>query len=106
MPPPGGTPLSPTAAPGRMEPLQRAVRDRADLAGATCSALVFVRLDDYEKGTGAIARVPATEWALAGPSGRGCGPQFLGKRHRGQHADDFGSCPREVRKGARQFGAL
>ena len=43
MPAPGGTPLSPTAAPGRMEPLRRAVRDRADLVGATCSALVFVR---------------------------------------------------------------
>ena len=78
MPASGGTPLSPTAAPRRMEPLRRAVRDRADIVGATCSALVFIRLNGYKKGSGAIAGASTAEWALAGCWGRGCGRQCLG----------------------------
>src|SRR5579863_1544546 len=106
MPPPGGTPLSPTAAPGRMEPLRRAVRDRADLAGATCSVHVFFRRNGSETGTRAIARLPAAEWAVAGCWERDGGRKFLGKRGGSQHANVFGCCSRDVCRGARQFGQL
>src|ERR1051326_3504694 len=97
MPPPGGAPLSPIAAAGWMEPSRRAVRDRTDLAGATCSALVFVRRNGSETRTGAIARVPAAQWALAPCWGWGCGHELLRDRVRCQHADDIGSRTRKLR---------
>ena len=73
MPPPGGTPLSPTAASGRMEPFRCAFRDRANLIGATCFALFFFRLNGSKTRTGAIARLPAAEWSPARYWGRDCG---------------------------------
>src|SRR5690349_13327708 len=103
MPPADGTPPSPTAGSGWMEPLRRAVRDRADLAGATCSALIFVRIDGQENGTGAIAGVSAAEWTMAGCWERDNGRQSLGKRHGSQHADDFVCRSRDVCRGTRQF---
>ena len=48
--------------------------------------------------------VSAAEWAVAGCRERDGGRQFLGKRRGSQHADDFGRCSRDVRRGARQFG--
>jgi len=57
-------------------------------------------------GTGAIARLPAAEWALARYWGWDCGSQLLGERDRGQHAADSGGYSIDGRRGARQFGPL
>ena len=46
------------------------MRDRANLVGATCALFVSVWRNRDEGGTGAIARVPAAEWALAGRADR------------------------------------
>ena len=73
-----------------MEPLRRAVRDRTDFAGATGPLLVSVRPDGDARGAGAIARVPTTQWALAGRRRWGGGREFLGDRVGGQYAHDAG----------------
>src|ERR1039458_10151595 len=89
-----------------MEPLRRAVRDRADCVGATGPPLVPVRLDGGERGTGAIARVPAAEWALAGGRRWGGGREFLGDRVGGQYAHDSGGHSGDIQCLARRPGSL
>src|SRR4051794_6577218 len=89
-----------------MEPLRRAVRDRADLFGATCPALAAVRLHAAERGVGAIARMPAAEWTLAGCRGWGCGRELLGERYGGEHADDSWGCSSELRYVAGRSGSV
>src|ERR1700721_3749859 len=69
-----------------MESLRRAMRDRDNLVGATCASFLSVWLNRDERGTGTAARVPATEWALAGCLRQGGGREFLGERFGGQHA--------------------
>src|ERR1035441_4306429 len=89
-----------------MEPLRCAVRDRTDLVGATGPVLVSVRLDGDERGTGAIARVPTAEWALAGGRRWGGGREFLGDRVGGQYAHDSGGHSRDIPCFARRSGSL
>ena len=70
-----------------MESLRRAMRDRANLVGATRALFVSVWLNRDERGTGTVARVSAAEWALACRWRQGGGREFLGERFGGQHTD-------------------
>ena len=76
--------------------MRRAMRDRANLVGATCAVFVSVRLNGDERGTGAIARVPAAAWALACRCRQGGGREFLGERFGGQHAHGSGATQQTV----------
>src|SRR5262245_5215697 len=89
-----------------MGPLQRAVRDRADCLGTTCSVLVSMRLRCAERGIRTIARVPAVQRALAGGRAGTRRRELLGGCDGGQYADDLGGPSGKVRVFAWRPGPL